>query len=645
MESIIQRLRAKADTAPSNTLLKDTITLLVDLQRNPASGHLISWDALRQDFAQLRERGLWECSKENDDLLDALRDFLITSPDSDTPQRTASSPKSPPHPEEESQERFPVIVSPSHSFISKLISNPDPLVLPFELVDILNKAYFLHLLAADRSQVLPPGKSLLSVMSHAHTASEDGPKPTLRNKVEDLVHKAFWDEALETLSNPEPATQLVRLKLLYNDLHIALSSLLPPRHPVLVSLSSPPSPTSSPLESAVSLLRVLLSSLQERCAPVRDSEIESIRQNLDNPPLYSSRPAALARLVADTVKSILEISEVMKDDLSQFVLGRMTEQQLMSVVSKQAKTIERQVTIDIWRKDRVMQGWRLWLERLQAPFPSLGSASPLSCPLPTRVVPTTQSSQDDPEAWTSSLHATLTSIDQDNILPPIFFFSVPSLVKIQNDLQALVIVAVLHPLARSPLLAQGTTTNTTDPTFSERVWTLLQADIAGESDVGDTKLVNLADEVVRAHMQGGSTLSKEEEARLRTAVDRTLKPTSPVFILLQKRLFSALVTALVHARMGSHTSPERGTGPSILKSGQDRGRAGKRPRLVLDPEDIDKQFSVRFHPSEANRPVAIKGFEDPALDRAISAVFGRLDEQLRWVEDVWEDVIETKLEK
>ena len=74
---------------------------------------------------------------------------------------------------------------------------PSPLVsslgLPVELVDTLNNAHFLHVLATDPAQVLPPGKSLLSVMSRSRTTDGDT-KPTLQSKVEDLAHKAFWDE-------------------------------------------------------------------------------------------------------------------------------------------------------------------------------------------------------------------------------------------------------------------------------------------------------------------------------------------------------------------------------------------------------------------------------------------------------------------
>lgn len=76
-----------------------------------------------------------------------------------------------------------------------LQSLPQSTLLPIELVDILNHTYFLHLLATDQSKVIPPGKSLLSMMSkpHARERREDD-LPTLQEKVEEVIHRAFWDE-------------------------------------------------------------------------------------------------------------------------------------------------------------------------------------------------------------------------------------------------------------------------------------------------------------------------------------------------------------------------------------------------------------------------------------------------------------------
>ena len=80
------------------------------------------------------------------------------------------------------------------------MSTPPPLpvntaLLPIELVDILDRAYFLHVLATDPTRVLPPGKSLLSALSGPHASAPTGePAASLHDRVEDVVHRAFWDE-------------------------------------------------------------------------------------------------------------------------------------------------------------------------------------------------------------------------------------------------------------------------------------------------------------------------------------------------------------------------------------------------------------------------------------------------------------------
>lgn len=469
-------------------------------------------------------------------------------------------------------------------------------------------------------------------------------------------------QAVDTLSNPEPSAQLSRIKLLYGDLHVALSPLFPSKHPVLVTLSSPLSPTSSPLDSALMHLREVLASLRERCAPVRDPEIEALQRPLDDPPVRSPRPVALATLVSETVGNILRLCKVMKDDLSQFVLGSMTEQQLRSVVARQAKTTEREIVIDIWRRDNIVQGWASWLDNLQSHaslssisaeprflwivriVQALGSSSPASCPFPSRTIqlsPTTSSGHDSNETTESS---TLNV----NILPPVFFLSAPTLLKIQNYLQALVIAASLRILTRlpAPTHSSNASSNPPDPdSFMSRVWTLLRAEIAGEPDASDTKLINLADEVIRAREQATtahsiSPLSKEDEVTLRAAVDRTLRPEDPVYKLLQRRLLTELSNVLVKRRQGD-AAKDVGDGatPMTLRTGRVGERVGKRPRLMLNLEDPEESRIPPRSPSLFT--IDVKGFEDTVLSRATAEVFEQMDSCLGWMESVWGDVIDT----
>lgn len=70
-------------------------------------------------------------------------------------------------------------------------------MLPVELVQILNDAYFLHVLATDPAKVILPGKSLLSMMvrsQHREKSTTSDPSTILHDRVEEAVHRAFWNE-------------------------------------------------------------------------------------------------------------------------------------------------------------------------------------------------------------------------------------------------------------------------------------------------------------------------------------------------------------------------------------------------------------------------------------------------------------------
>jgi hypothetical protein len=192
MEAILSKLKAKAEIAPDNALLRDTISLLTDLQHNEAITQHITWDSLIRDFQRLQDQGLWDISEDNTKLLHTLRSSLTTRP---SKRRPSSNMPAPSHPaSRELQGSFSIIYPDSESAPSPLIPTSDPVLLPLELVEILNRTYFHHLLATDPKRVVPPGKSLVSMLSGSPKESKDAGKPTLRDKVEDLVHKAFWDE-------------------------------------------------------------------------------------------------------------------------------------------------------------------------------------------------------------------------------------------------------------------------------------------------------------------------------------------------------------------------------------------------------------------------------------------------------------------
>lgn len=146
-------------------------------------------------------------------------------------------------------------------------------------------------------------------------------------------------------------------------------------------------------------LREILQSLKERCAPARDPQIDALLGALDDPP-----DAALPRVIVDTVRSILKLTDFMKDDLSQFVLGSMSEKQLRDVIARQAATREREIVLQLWNSPKLREHWKQWLDGTSLASPSdtssslvrdkftrrllqaLGTNQAVSCNLPTITV-------------------------------------------------------------------------------------------------------------------------------------------------------------------------------------------------------------------------------------------------------------------
>ncbi|KAI0743374.1 hypothetical protein C8Q80DRAFT_1106612 [Daedaleopsis nitida] len=525
--------------------------------------------------------------------------------------------------------------------------------LPLELIQTMNYTFFIHLLATDSGRILPPGKSLLSMMSAPRTnAQSDGELPKLEDRVKDLVHKAFWNEALESLSDPSPAIQLPRLKRLYEDILSTISPLLPRHHPILGTLAAPLSPTSDPSRLAIMHLREILVALRERCSPARDPVIDGLIRVVDEPSDLAS-PQNLAQRVTDAARGILELSEVMKEDLSQFVLGAMDEKDLKMMVTQHAMLREKALVLHLWPPSRLEPSWKTWIRDLDVSlYPdaepvhpphrrwsfrlvqALGSGSPVSCPLPTLRAP--GSDGDNVEDMSHDLDKPL------NIVPPPFFVTCPALFAAQNHLQALVIAASLRSLVRLPpqsRVSADDAAQDNSASFSLRIWTLLKGAADEESGSEDTKVVNLADEVVRmrrACAEHNHPCPPEEEARLRAAVDRTLQPRDPVFLLLQKRLLQALATWLVSSpapAAGDHGAST----PIHMQTG--REMPGKRPRLHHGLENPQSVF-VGWE-RERGRVPHIKGFEDDVLAKEVGETFKRVGRVADWTDRVWQDLIET----
>jgi hypothetical protein len=452
-----------------------------------------------------------------------------------------------------------------------------------------------------------------------------------------IISILIYIKALDSLSSPLPSVQLPRLGRLYLDLHESVLSLFPPNHPILVSLSSPLPPTSSPLHSALSLLMEILIALRQRCAPVRDETVDNLLASLALP----SSP--LPQFVIDMIKAVIALADQMKSDLNTFVIGSMTDSQLRNLLSNDVKSRERDLVLKIWgTKDLVRHSWRVWLDNsLDAPhgnrwisalIQALFSDKPVSCRLPTST----------PSEATQSFE-----------LPPQLFFSVPLLLDLQNHLQAIVIAAALRSLARLPPHSSSD--------FMNRIWTLLKSEInsSGNSidydDTERTKIINLADEVIRATQLSFASgkLNTNEEQTLRSAVERTLRPNDPVFLLLKKRLMGSLEKLWLSSSVAPNGSTvTRGSSTSILEKmstgkgprpGQETSISEKRLKHMVSESLSDFSPSSSSHQgvvvgTEAERMV-IAGFEDVVLRKAIGETAQKLADCIEWIGSVWGDLV------
>lgn len=87
----------------------------------------------------------------------------------------------------------------THTIMAATPAFPQAFQLPVELVHALNQTYFLHLLVNDPDKVIPPGKSLLSMLAHSHVAFQDQDEVqagnhAMQERIRLVAQRAFWDE-------------------------------------------------------------------------------------------------------------------------------------------------------------------------------------------------------------------------------------------------------------------------------------------------------------------------------------------------------------------------------------------------------------------------------------------------------------------
>lgn len=89
-----------------------------------------------------------------------------------------------------------------------LVQHNSSNVLPRNLISEVNQAYFLHLLAINPDRILPPGKSLISIVVQeklGQNGRDDmDQRAKLQQRVAQAMHTAFWDAVGCPSLHPKP---------------------------------------------------------------------------------------------------------------------------------------------------------------------------------------------------------------------------------------------------------------------------------------------------------------------------------------------------------------------------------------------------------------------------------------------------------
>lgn len=464
-----------------------------------------------------------------------------------------------------------------------------------------------------------------------------------------------------------------RLSMLYKDLHSMLTPVLPPSTYIMTALTSPLSPTSSPLRSARNFLHEVLDELRKNCAPARDGEVDAMLTALSSPESETNLPSAIVQ----TIRCIFQFVEEMTDDLHNFALSNLTEGDIVMLITLEAHRREFELVSRLY--GGLTGVWRTWNEWLSASSVTAGISerrawrrqllSSLAMPSSISIVspPMTELPPEDgalPAAAEESLPS------ESNALPSTFLISSPTLFRIQNLLQALVITSCVRLLAfpswprpapsSSPATNPAPSTDNAAEIFVSRIWALLVGEIdRGGFAPAETKLVNFEDEVwsaVRSQHASSSTLAsgtetlqsnatpRLDEAAVRANVQRLLRTEDPVFALLIRRVTGALANWLESRpeSEGIASANGEGGGGQSIPTHMQTGR--KRPGLPVLPIPSNITSSSSSYPKSRWDPAsipAVKGFEGKILREALEDVASQLGTAVEWVEITWSDVIDS----
>lgn len=475
-------------------------------------------------------------------------------------------------------------------------------------------------------------------------------------------------------------------------------------------------------EWCLAKLERLVRVLQRLCAPARDPDVRALLARLDDradPSRPSRRRHPDEPNLVDLVQETLDLAEAMKADLDRFHAAEVRhhrravlsdplhlrdaaaadeeERGLRALIEQEAASRERHLVVEWYAGDenvrRATTTWCLGHSSGHPPPPQ-GQVDP---PHSDRVA--TAGREEVAHALVETLFAreavalpdldTTPAADPDrvtgqgpldvaaaaaaadtsagNVLPPVLVVLAPLLFELQNQLQAVVILACLATLVTSTYEPATASSPAMDPLF-QRLWSILDMSITRLPSPRDSAtasgvpadevpepahLAHLADEIL-AHFAAASSPSPHRdvansdliEARVRAGVERILRYEDPVWRLLSNRLQAATEAALLETIRRSScresAPPEGGQQPQQVPSRLQTGRLNR--GAGPHPSPRSSASSAATYPRTnvlGARPA--KGFDRPAVlaektselvdSRIVGEVWGHVDR-------VWSRVLE-----
>ncbi|SCV70435.1 BQ2448_1829 [Microbotryum intermedium] len=532
-----------------------------------------------------------------------------------------------------------------------------PRTTPETLRERLDQAYALHLAVHDPDQLDQHRKIGPLPLPPAPLVSNSAPPPDPEESFEpplsttERILSRFPPQWTQTTlsrlhSNPQPTLdELKRLLWTYAD------PLIPSRlgqrqlKPLLRAqfLSPTPRPLDYPNFKSKAL-HPLFELLGRLCSPARDEQARALVEQLE-------RSQQVDDVVQMTV-AVLVMMDQMEVDLR--FARRMAERHLGAESDgrkgreQKAIEVEREVVREVGRRmgsGTVKEETERWIRARIGPSDiprTMGNGfrkALLEAMFDSRAVSCIDI---DPIATATSMEE-----GPPNRLPLTLLVPAPRIFKLQNQLQALIIVACLNSIVNANLGAGNRTQTQAQEERSvlmTRLWALLKGmvdfDSSGTGREVDTTLVNLLDELMRTYRrtrthvgEDGESGMKEKEVEMgfKRRLESVLRYEDPVFRLFSKRLKEGIEMELEKA-FSSTSASMSGTGRSVpigLKTGRQVLTSSASSSSSSNPTS---QARKRFETLDF-QPVSIKGFE--GLQEPLGQVIHQIERLLHWVHKVW----------